>query len=95
MTHRSLFSAGRTLLAVSIGAFTALGWGVVTSLPAGATSVSTEAELRTAFANDGLVEFSNDITLADCTGGGGAVERSIDAPVIIDGHGFTLDPDLS
>ena len=88
--HRSLSAARRALSVVSIGALTAVGWGVITSVPASATAVSTEAELRTAFASDGLVEFSNDITLVDCGGGGGAIERAIAGPVIVDGHGFTL-----
>ena len=91
MMRGSLFSAGRTLLAVSIGTCAALGWGVVTSLPTAARRPSRPRRNCTPpTRTTGLVEFSNDITLADCTGGSGAIERSIDTPVIIDGHGFTL-----
>ncbi len=66
-----------------------LGVGVVTSAPAGATLVSTEAQLRAAFAADASVELANDITLIDCTGGG-AVERTTTDPVVLDGQGHTL-----
>lgn len=62
---------------------------LTTSSLVGATTVSTEAELRLAFANDDLVELSNDITLTDCTGGG-ALERTIASPVVVEGNGFTL-----
>src|SRR3954451_17432632 len=66
--------------------------GVVSS-PAGATAVGTEAELRAAFAADGQVDLTADITLTDCTGiDVGAVGRPATNtdPVVLDGHGFTI-----
>jgi hypothetical protein len=65
----------------------------VASLPAGATSVGTEAQLRAAFADDAQVDLTGDITLSDCSGPDvGAVVRAntnTDA-VTLDGHGFTI-----
>ena len=43
----------------------------VAAAPAGATPVTTEAELRTAFANDAVVDLGADITLTDCAAGDG------------------------
>jgi hypothetical protein len=60
---------------------------------AGATVVSTETELRTAFDTDSSIVLANDITLTDCSGGG-AVTRSAGAPVEVMGEGFTITPDL-
>jgi Right handed beta helix region len=59
--------------------------------PAGAVSVSTEAELRAAFATDTQIDVQADIVLTDCTGGG-AVERTaaVTDPVTVDGHGHTV-----
>ena len=51
---------------------------VVTAIPAGATTVTTEAELRAAFANDAVVDLAGDITLTDCAAGfDGAVLRAV------------------
>jgi len=44
--------------------------------PAGAVSVSTEAELRAAFATATQIDLQADIVLTDCIGGG-AVERTL------------------
>jgi hypothetical protein len=79
----------RTLVVLAMSSLAA---GVLTfagAAPAGATPVSTEAELRAAYATDASVELLNDITLADCTGGG-ALERTTTDPVVLDGQGFTL-----
>jgi hypothetical protein len=59
--------------------------------PAVAATVSTEAELKAAFATDTQIDIEADITLTDCTGGG-AVERTaaVTDPVTIDGHGHTV-----
>lgn len=59
--------------------------------PAGAVSVSNEAELRAAFATDTVIDVDADIVLSDCTGGG-RVERpaAVTDPVTIDGHGHTI-----
>jgi hypothetical protein len=60
--------------------------------PAGAVSVSTEAELKAAFATETQIDVQADIVLTDCSGGGGAVERSaaVTEPVTVDGHGHTI-----
>jgi parallel beta helix pectate lyase-like protein len=59
--------------------------------PAGAVQVSTEAELRAAFATDTSIDVEADITLTDCTDGGDvAREAGVTDPVTIDGHGHTI-----
>jgi hypothetical protein len=73
-----------------VAALLTVGSLAASSIPAVATAVSDEAALRAAFANDGAVDLQNDITLTDCSGGGGALERSLDTPVTLDGHGFTI-----
>ncbi|MGH8985368.1 MAG: choice-of-anchor Q domain-containing protein [Acidimicrobiia bacterium] len=64
---------------------------VVTAGPAGAGAmvVSTEAELRAAFDTESSIVLANDIELSDCIGGG-AVTRSANAPVNLEGAGFTI-----
>ena len=63
---------------------------LVPATSVGAATVSTEAELRTAFATDSSVVLANDITLTDC------VERDVDrnspndGPVTVDGQGHTV-----
>jgi hypothetical protein len=59
--------------------------------PATAVSVSTEAELKAAFATDTQIDVQADIVLTDCTGGG-AIERAaaVTDPVTVDGHGHTV-----
>jgi hypothetical protein len=82
----------RSMVSVLVVSVVALG-GVIIGLSgtAGATTVSTEAELRTAFATDSTIDVAADITLTDCTGGG-AVERlvGVTGPITIDGHGHTI-----
>lgn len=80
--------AGFSLLVAGIAAGGAL---VGLAEPAAAVSVSTEAELRAAFATDTSIDVEADITLTDCTGDG-AVERTAAAtdPVTVDGHGHTV-----
>jgi hypothetical protein len=57
----------------------------------GQTVVSTEAELRTAFANDSSIQLANDITLVDCSVSGGDVDRDgPNAAVTFDGRGHTI-----
>ena len=66
---------------------------MVAAAPAGATTVTTEAELRTAFANDAVVDLGADITLTDCAAGdGGSLLRpnTNPDPATLDGHGFTI-----
>jgi len=77
-----LLAAG---LAVTLLAGGAL---VITAATAGAVEVSSEAQLRLAF--DTEADLLNDITLVDCTSNAGAVTRSVDTPVVVDGHGFTI-----
>ena len=66
---------------------------VVTSAPAGAATVTTEAELRDAFANDAQIDLGASITLADCSAGeDGSLLRESTNPdaATLDGHGFTI-----
>ena len=64
---------------------------VASSQPAAAVTVTTEAELKAAFATDTQINVEADITLTDCTGGG-AVERAaaVSDPVTVNGHGHTV-----
>jgi pectate lyase-like protein len=59
--------------------------------PAAAVEVSTEAELKAAFATESQIDVQADIVLTDCTDGG-AVERmaAVTDPVTVDGHGHTI-----
>ncbi len=63
---------------------------VVMSAPAGAVTVSTEAELDAAWADGGVTEISlaNDITLT--CGGAGELDRSAATGVTVLGNGFTI-----
>jgi hypothetical protein len=81
----------RAGFALIVGAVSAGGALVALAGPAGAVSVSTEAELKAAFASDSQIDVSADITLTDCSGGG-AVERgaAVADPVTVDGHGHTI-----
>ena len=66
---------------------------IMASLPAGAATVSSESELRAAFASDTQVDLAADITVTDCSGSAaGAVVRADTNtdPVTLDGHGFTI-----
>jgi hypothetical protein len=73
------------LLALCAAGLVALGGRAV------AATVSTEVELKAAFASDTQIDVGADIVLTDCTGGG-AVERmaAVTDPVTIDGHGHTI-----
>ena len=51
--------------------------------------MSTEAELRAALDTESSLVLVNDIEISDCDGGG-AVTRSANAPVTLDGTGFTI-----
>lgn len=79
---------GRAVLgALLAGAGLAL---VGVNAAAAATTVSTEAELRSALANPGVTEvaLTNDIDLTDCTPGGGDLDRF--GALVLDGGGFTI-----
>src|SRR3981081_2563325 len=80
--------AGFSLLVVGIAA-----GGVLVGLaePAAAVSVSTEAELRAAFATDTSIDLQADIVLTDCTGGGDVARLTGADPVTIDGHGHVIE----
>lgn len=80
--------AALVLVSTSIAAASVL---FVSTAPAGAVTVSTEAELRAAFASESQIDLAADIVLTDCTGGG-AVERSAanTDPVTLEGHGHTI-----
>ena len=81
---------GRARLVASAAVIAVVGAlaAVVVAPSAGATDVSTEAELRDAFQNDVTVDLLNDITLTDCAAG--ALSRPSGDPVTLDGHGFTI-----
>lgn len=66
---------------------------VLFAASAGAATVTTEAELRAAFAADTTVDLANDIILTDCSAGDGGSLLRPDTntdPVTLDGHGFTI-----
>lgn len=63
---------------------------VALAAPAGAVQVSTEAELRAAFATETQIDIQADITLTDCTDGGDVAREGVTDPVTIDGHGHTV-----
>lgn len=71
-------------LALTAGAFVAL-----VAAPAGAVTVSTEAELRTAFGADDSIVLANEITLT-CAGGG-TLQRNLSSTLVLDGAGFTIN----
>jgi hypothetical protein len=70
-------------LALVAGAFVAL-----VAVPAGASTVSTEAELRTAFANEDNIVLANDITITTCPSS--TLERNSSSTLVLDGAGFTI-----
>jgi hypothetical protein len=88
------FSTPRKTLAV-LGATAMLGTGsfaatvalVAVAPSAGATTVSTQAEFRDAWANDAEITLANDITL---TCDGGRAERTSDDNFVLDGQGHTV-----
>ena len=81
----------RAPVALLVGAIAAGGVLVAVAEPAGAASVSNEAELRAAFATDTSIDVEADITLTDCTGGGDVGRLAgVTDPVTIDGDGHTI-----
>jgi predicted outer membrane repeat protein len=78
-------------LASLIGACALVAGGLLAlaSTPAGATTVSTEAELDTAFSNaaETQIDLANSITLTCATA---ELSRSSATGLVIDGHGFTI-----
>jgi hypothetical protein len=83
------------------GRFTAAAVAVVlgvaglvttTALPAGATSVSNEAQLRAAFGDgsETTITLTADVALTDCGAGGGDVDRDSAAALTLDGGGHTV-----
>ncbi len=87
MTKRWRAAAGL----MSLAALATSGF-VLTATPAGATTVSTEAQLRAAFVdvNETSIVLANDITLTDCSGTGQDIERSSATALTLDGAGHTL-----
>ena len=84
---------GRRVLSLLTLFALAAATAVVTAVPAGAATVTTEAELRAAFAADTVVDLGADITLTDCAAGadGGLLRPVTNTdPVTLDGHGFTI-----
>jgi hypothetical protein len=84
-------SAGRRALAtLCVGVVVAALLSLVASR-ADATTVSTEAELKAAFAADTTIDVAADIVLTDCTGGGAVLRTAaVTDPVTVDGHGHTI-----
>src|SRR5439155_12871831 len=85
-------AGSRRVLGSVLGALVvASGLTLGAAVPAGAaTSVSTEAQLRTALADGTTTEIAlaNDIDLTDCTAGGGDLDRA--GALALDGAGFTI-----
>jgi len=84
-TNRARLLAAPLAVALLVG-----GALVLSAAPAGAVDVSTEAQLRDAFADEAQVDLVNDLTLVDCSVDAGAVTRFANTPVVVDGHGFTI-----
>jgi hypothetical protein len=82
----------RGVATLGAAALVSVGLLGVAASPAGAVTVSTEAQLRAAFGNavETLIDLANDITLANCSGAGGDVDRSSATGLTLDGHGFTV-----
>jgi hypothetical protein len=80
----------RTVAGCAVLACIGTGAAVITAAPAGAVDVSNEAQLRAEWATATSIELDHDITLTDCSGGGGAAERTSVAPVVLDGDGHTI-----
>jgi len=80
----------RFTAAVGTAVLVAAGLVAVAGSPAGAITVSTEAELQTAFAdvNETEVVLANDIDLT-CVGGGD-LDRTSATALTLDGAGFTI-----
>ncbi len=83
----------RALLGGAVGALALAcapaAYVITTATPAGATTVSNEAQLRSAFDTDGQITLANDITLTDC--GSGDVDRNTsDAALVLEGAGHTI-----
>ncbi|MGH8984891.1 MAG: choice-of-anchor Q domain-containing protein [Acidimicrobiia bacterium] len=78
-----------TLLMAALLAGATLLLGIA---PAGAVTVSDEAGLRAAFADaaETQIDLANDITLVDCSAGGGDLERNSATALTINGNGFTI-----
>jgi predicted outer membrane repeat protein len=70
-------------LALVAGAFVAL-----VALPAGAVTVSSESELRTAFGADDSIVLANDITISTCPGS--TITRNLASTLVLEGGGFTI-----
>ena len=81
----------RVWIFASVAALSA-GWLVATVGPAGAIAVSTEAQLRAAFANaaETDITLTNGIDLADCTAVGGDLDRTSVTALTLSGNGFTI-----
>jgi hypothetical protein len=88
MTRARRLLVGATAIGVLIA-----GVGLVNANPASAIDVSTEAELRAAFAdvNQTEITLTADITLTDCTAGGGDLDRVDGQPLRLLGQQFTIE----
>jgi hypothetical protein len=75
-------------VAVLVGSV--VGAPVVLAAPASAASVTTEADLRAAWAADSTVSLGASITLTDCSPAGGELLRSDPSDLSVEGNGFTI-----
>src|SRR6201999_2030889 len=92
-SHQETIRRGRRAFSLVTMLVLVAGTALVAAAPAGATTVTTEAELRTAFASDATVDLGASITLTDCAAGDGGSLLRPDTnpdPVTLDGHGFTI-----
>ena len=80
-------------LVVSAAGALVIAVTVVAALPAEALDVSNEAQLRAAFADVSETEITltADITLTDCSAGGGDLDRVDGDPLQLLGQGFTIE----
>src|SRR5260370_42672188 len=86
----------RRALGAPIAAVLLVGGGISTAAialwaaPAGATTVTTEAQLRAAFDTDSSIVLANDINLTDCAAGD-LTRNTGGAALVLDGAGHTID----
>ncbi len=85
---RRLLSAPLTVALLATGGISATVV-VLSAAPAGATTVSTEAQLRAAFDTDSSIVLANDINLTDC-GSGDVTRNTGGTALVLDGAGHTV-----
>jgi len=90
-----MISSNKRRISASGAAFALMAvlFTAATASPAGAIEVSNEAELRAAFGdvNETEIVLTADVTLIDCSAGGGDVDRVDGDPLTLRGQGFTIE----